>query len=459
MIFYGLVALAACIISIGLLLLKKPFFKMALASTSMVNALLDPVSDEDTKHKLVSRQLVHLLSSLVIFLFGLSTIVVAAYLPFLVYEVNAGALEMETAGIWFYGSMLVGGLLPFLFYRPKSSSDYSELSKLLHRMVLDNQHLSRLLFGLEKKAFLKKNHDQKPFLIITGLARSGTTALTQLLHSTGHFHSLTYANMPFLLSPNLWQKIYHPKNAALKERAHGDSIQFGFDTVEALEEYFFKVMTHDAFIRDGALVPHHLNAETIVAYADYRQLIAKGHGDSIYLAKNNNLLLRLDSLLQQEADMKVVLMLRDPLVHAHSLLKQHARFTKLQTEDPFVLEYMNWLGHHEFGLGHRPFQFENATRTYYAITDINYWLQRWIDYYQNAKKFVENGKVMLVQHAELANDPNVVLQQIGKFMHLDFGRTHVVPYSGRTNESLHANPQLLELAHSIYAELVQAKAM
>ena len=33
----------------------------------------------------------------------------------------------------------------------------------------------------------------------------------------------------------------------------------------------------------------------------------------------------------------------------------------MQSEDPFVKTYMDWLAHHEFGLGHKPFRFDAGT--------------------------------------------------------------------------------------------------
>lgn len=460
MIHYALVGLAACIFSIGLLLLKNPFFNMALASTAMVNALLDPISDEDTKHSLVSRQLLRLISRLGIFLLALSALVVAAYIPFLIYEVNVGPLVMETTGIWFYGSMLAGGLLPFLCYRPKSSSDYSELSKLLHRMILNNQHLSRQLLSIEKKLFLKEPiAKNQPFLVVTGLARSGTTALTQLLFRTGRFHSLSYANMPFLLAPNLWRKIYNPKNAALKERAHGDSIQFGFDTVEALEEYFFKVMTNDGFIHEDGLIPHELNEANIRSYQEYRSLISVKAASSIYLAKNNNLLLRLQSMLELEPELRVVMMIRHPLEHASSLLKQHLRFSKLQTEDPFVLEYMNWLGHHEFGLNHKPFQLPSDGERGLNPNELNYWLSCWIAYYSFAKRFISSDKVLLVAHQQLAESPQTVLNKISASVGVTLSVANSEVYPKTVGKEPEIDPLLISSANALYAELLQLSDM
>lgn len=457
MIHYLFVGLAAALFSVGLMLLKGPFFNMALASTAMVNALIDPVSDEDTKQGLVAKRLGRLILWLLLFQLGLITITALAMSVLWIYieYSNQTPESLDTASALFYISMVIGGVIPFLLYRPKSTSDYSDMSKLLHRMVLDNQHLSRLLFGLEKKLFLKSDSTDQPFLVVTGLARSGTTALTQLLYKTDGFHSLSYANMPFLLAPNLWKKVYNPKNAALKERAHGDSVKFGYDTVEALEEYFFKVMTNDAFVADKNLLPHELKSEALEAYRDYRRLIGKP-SSTTYLAKNNNLILRLESLLEQEPNMKVVLMIRNPLEHANSLLQQHLRFSELQTADPFVLEYMNWLGHHEFGLNHKPFQLGAHSESNYQLTDINYWLSGWIAYYSFIKPYTESNRILLVEHSQLAAEPQTVLERIGSFLGEKLQLDKLIPHPQKTLE-LSADPFLTANAMQLYQELTEAK--
>ena len=63
---------------------------------------------------------------------------------------------------------------------------------------------------------------------------------------------------------------------------------------------------------------------------------------------------------------------REPLQTSLSLLKIHKKFSKIQTEDSFVRRYMNWLGHYEFGLDHKPWSF---SKSYKKFDSINYWLE------------------------------------------------------------------------------------
>ena len=89
--------------------------------------------------------------------------------------------------------------------------DYNYFSKLLHKLVLGNRFILNSLFDLDNFIYRSKiNLEQKRFnshIYISGLARSGTTILLRSLYDTNKFASLTYNDMPFILSPNLWSKI------------------------------------------------------------------------------------------------------------------------------------------------------------------------------------------------------------------------------------------------------------
>ena len=95
---------------------------------------------------------------------------------------------------------------------------------------LDPFVLSKLLFSFDSKFKKGERIENKAeFVIVSGLARAGTTSLTDQLFKAGKFSSLDYSNMPFLLAPNLWKKMYNPKKAKLKERKHGDKMMFGLN--------------------------------------------------------------------------------------------------------------------------------------------------------------------------------------------------------------------------------------
>jgi hypothetical protein len=107
--------------------------------------------------------------------------------------------------------------------------------------------------------------------------------------------------------------------------------------------------------------------------------------------------------------MKVFVLVRDPLQHAFSLMKQHQKFEEEQAEDPFILEYMNWLGHHEFGLGQLPFNLSEAAPQETDRGKLNYWLERWIDYYNYAKTL---SNIQFIAYEDFVAQPENVLERI-----------------------------------------------
>ena len=75
---------------------------------------------------------------------------------------------------------------------------------------------------------------------------------------------------------------------------------------------------------------------------------------------------------------KFIIPFRHPLQHSISLLNQQNNFTKLQNDEKFILNYMNFLGHNEFGLNHKPWF---KPEFYFNENDINYWLEQWTKFY------------------------------------------------------------------------------
>ena len=83
-------------------------------------------------------------------------------------------------------------------------NNYSFLEQLLHKTVLSSKFLKEMSFDLEKSYFLKYYDDYPDnHVFIIGLARSGTPILLNSIHETKIFGSLSYGDMPFILSPNL----------------------------------------------------------------------------------------------------------------------------------------------------------------------------------------------------------------------------------------------------------------
>lgn len=251
-------------------------------------------------------------------------------------------------------------------------------TKTLYQLAFDYKPIKEICFNLEKKIF--KNLDYRnDALYVTGLARSGTTTMLNSLHSTNLFASLTYRDMPFILSPNLWSKISTFKNNSKKFflRAHSDGIKINYNSPEAFEEVFWELIINKDYISNNGLKLHNVTKKEIELLIKYQHLICHKYKKKRYLAKNNNLILRLESLANYSKDTKFIIMFRNPIYHSLSLLDQHIKFQKLEK---FEFKYMKWLSHYEFGKSHLPFLLDNRKNKHHQL-DVRYWLDQWIGYY------------------------------------------------------------------------------
>ena len=342
--------ISGVILGIGVLWMQAPFFVLARRSAGLLDILISDLKEDD-KFAAVNKATKTTVVALGKTLAFLAVVLVATgctywYLP--------GMFWADTLSTgWKFGVFTAGTVLPF-FYPRKQKSAYGAMAQLFHHLILDHYHIGQALLNRQIKGVKHPVEDGAvSAVLVTGLARAGTTALVRTLSERGPFRSLDYSNMPVLLAPRLWAKFYRASRKEQQERAHGDGIKVGLASVEALEEYFFKVVTGDRFLKKDRLVRHELSTEENEQYRKYFKSLCKP--GEVYLAKNNNAVLRLPSLLAQNPDMKVFVLVREPLEHAYSLYKQHLKFSEEQSEDPFVLTYMNWLGHHEFGQGQLPF--------------------------------------------------------------------------------------------------------
>ena len=447
-LFIAFPAFSGILLSIGVLRMKRPFFTLALHSVALLDVLISE-QDDDEKFEAVNAQTSKTVKSLLLNLTLLSALIALTFYTYYYLPGHFWADVLpEQQKLFAFG---VGTLLPFLYPKKKQSA-YSPMAQLFHRLILNHYHLGKALLKRQIKGIEHPvQADQTTAVLITGLARAGTTALTRALTDRGPFASLDYSNMPVLLAPRLWSKFYKPKKKEDKERAHGDGIKVGLASVEALEEYFFKVTTNDRFISDTGLHLHEISAEENDLYRRYTKSLC--NVGQVYLAKNNNAVLRLKSMLPLNPDMTVFVLVRDPLQHAFSLMKQHQKFEKEQTADPFILEYMNWLGHHEFGLGQLPFNLSGSAPQQTDRGQLNYWLERWMDYYNYAKTI---SNIQFIAYEDFVARPKEVLERISTATSITL-KTEGVELFEKTALNVPAHDAgLAARALEIYREVVPA---
>ena len=111
---------------------------------------------------------------------------------------------------------------------------YSKISQILHHQFLNKNEITS--FFLDRIRFNSKeiNLSNQEHIFITGLARSGTTALLQSIDNLGLYSSFRYKYMPFILSPKIakiYSKFYKDKQSKPEERIHGDNLKISFETL------------------------------------------------------------------------------------------------------------------------------------------------------------------------------------------------------------------------------------
>jgi len=272
-------------------------------------------------------------------------------------------------------------------------SDYSLAAKALHHMALGTRAFGRLAFDLERSIFLNSSPRSPlgPHVFVVGLARAGTTILMRALYGSGQFASLTYEDMPFVLCPNMWSRFSRSsvRTRPAQERAHGDGIFVDVSSPEALDEVFWRVFAREPYIKDDGLYPYAPCRETVASFREYIRLVMRRRQKTRYLSKNNNNILRIQTLWDGFPDAVFLLPIREPVSHAQSLLAQHRRFLDA---DRFTVAYMGWLGHHEFGKTHRPFVLGPKLARGSDPSELDYWVEQWIQCYSYLDRALQDDR-------------------------------------------------------------------
>lgn len=305
---------------------------------------------------------------------------------------------------------------------PKETTrDYPLGSRIVHRTVLGNSAIGRVLYKVDciatpKAPDIKDNRA----LFITGLPRSGTTFLLNNFADKDQFSSLTYRDMPFVMMPALWRKMsarfFVQENR--RTRFHNDGVMLGYDSPESFEEVFWRTLCAAEYMRPNLLVPHTPSLPHQEAFMRYvSNVISRknGGGGQRYLSKNNNNILRLSSLIEIFPNSTALVLFREPLQHAASMLRQHRHFSAQQRQDSFFSDYIAWLGHDEFGLNHRPCIMDNEWDfQQYDKNTIDYWLAYWIHVYSYIKDH-HHKNTFFLSYEKLCQKnklPNILIEHL-----------------------------------------------
>lgn len=312
------------------------------------------------------------------------------------------------------------------------SNRYNRIERLLHHLAFDYPFIQKVLCELEADLFstsVKAKKVVKP-VFVTGLPRAGTTLLLETLYHTGEFATFTYRQMPFILTPLLWDLMssHFQRMGEKYERAHGDGVQISFDSPEAFEEVIWLRFLKDKIIGKNTLHPvlptdltekfrgtfQHIIKELLVLHDKKNQSV-----HSRYLSKNNANISRIKSIISIFPDAIILVPFRNPLHQVKSLMNQHQRFLREHSLDVFSKKYMEWIGHYEFGENIRPIDFDGqfAQMSQCNYDDPNFWLSYWSKAYQYCLTGASEN-IFFVDFDLLLQEKDCALKKIGEMIHI-----------------------------------------
>lgn len=361
-----------------------------------------------------------------------------------------------------------------------SARDYGFADRAVHRVAFATLPAQVALTDLEDRLYAHRLADigTPAPLFITALPRVGTTLMLELFDRLSEYCSHTYRDMPFVLCPMLWQRFSgrFQRTNAPRERAHGDGMKISADSVEAFEEIIWK------FFFKPHYQPYRIVPRGALEHAEFRSFLTqhlrkivalRSVGTGVkprYVSKNNADVARLRGLGTLYPDSVFLVLFRDPVQHAASLLRQQLRFLEVHAEDGFAKFYMAAIGHHDFGANFRPLDFDGwlAGRRSAEPTAPDFWLEYWAACYGHVLKHVRapdahtRAPIHLVSYDGLVASPEPSLTTLaGLIGASDPAAFHaqaerLSPGRSREMEESGIDPTILARARALHAELEEA---
>jgi len=190
-------------------------------------------------------------------------------------------------------------------------------------------------------------------IYIVGLARAGTTIVLEMLNNHPFLASHKYRHFPMPYFPHRFSRIVDQSRFFTKprERVHKDGIFVTRESPEAVEEVFWQDFFNNnhneeiSNVINGAMT----NPKFEQFYRNHIRKLLINQRCSRYLAKNNYNITRLEYLRRIFPNVKFLLIIRNPVNHIASLIKQTKLFIEMEEENPLLIDWHRLTGHSEFG--------------------------------------------------------------------------------------------------------------
>lgn len=402
-------------------------------STTSLGVLRDPHLPDDKKEKALQANTLRLFRHFIFLaLGGAAALTIPLVLLWLGDALGWVSLDDVLAASLSPAFLIVAGVVALIaMFLPRrdateypDSAAYSLADRTVHRLAFRTRDaqiaVASVEDGLFGKRFERCDSDRPVF--ITGLPRAGTTLLLEILAATPEFASHRYRDMPFVLTPLLWEMTAgrFRRTTASQERAHGDGMRIGPDSPEALEEVLWLAFEGDQYESDRirpwgdrvhpefeAFFRSHLKKIILIRDPDDADCTRR------YVSKNNLNIARTGLLLSLFPDCRILVPFRDPMSQAASLLRQHLHFLGIHGRDAFAKEYMRKIGHFDFGENLRPVDFDGwYDRCQSEPDQFAFWVEYWTATYRH---LLDSGeKLLFVGYDALCQRPEAVLRAVAR---------------------------------------------
>ncbi|MCA8991618.1 MAG: sulfotransferase [Planctomycetaceae bacterium] len=302
-------------------------------------------------------------------------------------------------------------------------------------------------------------------VFISGIARSGSTILLEVLASHADVGTHQYRDFPMLYTPVWWGQATEKQAQSLPvERAHGDGIMVTPQSPEAMEEVLWMGFFANAHNPEQSQVLDHNSSNPAFEqfYGDHVRKLLLTRKRSRYVSKGNYNLSRIGYLQKIFPDAKFVVPIRHPVHHIASLMKQHRLFVAGEEKYPRALAHMQRVGHYEFGLDRRPINVGNSEtiqriqKLWAAGEEVRGWACYWNAVYAwTWQQLQENAQLgdatLIVRYEDLCNDPASKLDELLSHCDLPEDST-VAAFAGQIRPPSYYKPNFTDAELAIIAE-------
>jgi len=200
---------------------------------------------------------------------------------------------------------------------------------------------------------------------VSGLARSGSTLLHEIVSSHPSVATHRIKDYPMTFIPYWWRRATAKvKPQAPRERPHRDKMMITTESPDAIEEMLWMAFfpkCHDPTV-SNVIGGQKRHAAFESFYQAHIRKLLLAEGATRYAAKANYHVARLAYLVRLFPDARFLIPVRAPVGHIASLMRQHEWFSRGHRQNRRSLAFMQRSGHFEFGLDRRPMNLGDTQR-------------------------------------------------------------------------------------------------